>query len=311
MEGLGMENDLIVQKILNNETVRKIFKISYYKDVYQFFEDYLEFYNSDFLVRRNIQNKLFIEYLKQLPKVNDRNNLYERMLVTFLNMNYTEDIIEYLLNKEFNMNYVTLDSNNKRVPLQYLLAVRVKDKKNMQLLLNKINTKNIFFRNGYYKDYNDLCRMNIIAGNLEEAFKVFNLERYKLINIDTLNQDDIIKTLISDKKITIDGYNILDIDLLSQVILTIKNSNIDILDKRRMLINILKSRKIKLFNIDNLKIIEEILESENYTKFLEYLRNLEENQDIILFNISKTSNDTMYYTNLDNMLFPKINVKKM
>ena len=81
-----MENDLIVQKILNNETVRKIFKISYYKDVYQFFEDYLEFYNSDFLVRRNIQNKLFIEYLKQLPKVNDRNNLYERMLVTFINM---------------------------------------------------------------------------------------------------------------------------------------------------------------------------------------------------------------------------------
>ena len=78
-----------------------------------------------------------------------------------------------------------------------------------------------------------------------------------------------------------------------------------------MLINILKSHKIKLFNIDNLKIIEEILESESYAKFLEYLRVLETNQDIVLFNISKTSNDTMYYTNLDNILSPKINVKKM
>lgn len=305
-----MEKDLIINKILNNETVKKIFKISYYKDVYQFFEDYLEFYNKDFQVRRGIQNKLFIEYLKQLPKVNDRNNLYERMLVTFLNMDYTEDIIEYLLNQEFNMNYVTLDSNNKRVPLQYLLAVRIKDKKNMQLLLDKLNTKNIFFRNGYYKDYNDLCRMNIIAGNLEEAFKVFNSDRYKLLNTDTLSQDDIIKTLISDEQITIEGYNILDIDLLTQVILTIKNSNLDILDKRRILINILKSRKIKLFNVDNLSIIEEILESE-YTKFLEYLRILEVNKDIVLFNISKTSKDTMSYTNLDNILSPKINVKKM
>lgn len=306
-----MENDLVINKILNNETVRKIFKISYYKDVYQFFEDYLEFYSPDFKVRRNIQNKLFIEYLKQLPKVNDRNNLYERMLVTFLNMDYTEDIIEYLLNQEFNMNYVFLDSNNKRVPLQYLLAIRVKDKKNMQLLLNKINTKNIFFRNGYYKDYNDLCRMNIIAGNLEEAFKVFNSERYKLLNVDTINQDEIKNTLINDKQITIDGYNILDIDLLTEIILTIKNSDLDILDKRKMLINILKSHKIKLFNIDNLRIIEEILESESYAKFLEYLRILETNQDIVLFNISKTSNDTMYYTNLDNILSPKINVKKM
>ncbi len=306
-----MENDFVINKILNNEIVKKIFKVSYYKDVYQFFEDYLEFYNQDFKVRRSIQNKLFIEYLKQLPKVNDRNNLYERMLVTFLNKDYTEDIIEYLLNQEFNMNYVFLDSNNKRVPLQYLLAIRVKDKKNMQLLLNKINTKNIFFRNGYYKDYNDLCRMNIIAGNLEEAFKVFNLERYKLLNVDTINQDEIKNTLINDKQITIDGYNILDIDLLTEIILTIKNSDLDILDKRKMLINILKSHKIKLFNIDNLKIIEEILESESYAKFLEYLRVLETNQDIVLFNISKTSNDTMYYTNLDNILSPKINVKKM
>ena len=57
-----MENDLIINKILNNETVQKVFKISYYKDVYQFFEDYLEFYNPDFQVRRNLQNKLFIEY---------------------------------------------------------------------------------------------------------------------------------------------------------------------------------------------------------------------------------------------------------
>ena len=306
-----MEDDLVINKILNNEIVKKIFKVSYYKDVYQFFEDYLEFYNPDFKVRRSIQNKLFIEYLKQLPKVNDRNNLYERMLVTFLNKDYTEDIIEYLLNQEFNMNYVFLDSNNKRVPLQYLLAIRVKDKKNMQLLLNKINTKNIFFRNGYYKDYNDLCRMNIMAGNLEEAFKVFNLERYKLLNVDTINQDEIKNTLINNKQITIDGYNILDIDLLTEIILTIKNSDLDILDKRKMLINILKSHKIKLFNIDNLRIIEEILESESYAKFLEYLRVLEANQDIVLFNISKTSNDTMYYTNLDNILSPKINVKKM
>ena len=306
-----MENDLVIKRILDNETVQKVFKISYYKDVYQFFEDYLEFYNPDFQVRRSIQNKLFIEYLKQLPKVNDRNNLYERMLVTFLNKDYTEDIIEYLLNQEFNMNYVFLDSNNKRVPLQYLLAIRVKDKKNMQLLLNKLNTKNIFFRNGYYKDYNDLCRMNIIAGNLEEAFKVFNSERYKLLNVDTINQDEIKNTLINDKQITIDGYNILDIDLLTEIILTIKNSDLDILDKRKMLINILKSHKIKLFNIDNLRIIEEILESESYAKFLEYLRVLEANQDIVLFNISKTSNDTMYYTNLDNILSPKINVKKM
>ena len=43
----------------------------------------------------------------------------------------------------------------------------------------------------------------------------------------------------------------------------------------------------------------------------EYLRVLEANQDLVLFNISKTSNDTMYYTNLDNILSPKINVKKM
>ena len=159
---------------------------------------------------------------------------------------------------------------------------------------------------------NNLQSLNdLFGGNLEEAFKVFNSERYKLLNVDTINQDEIKNTLINDKQITIDGYNILDIDLLTEIILTIKNSDLDILDKRKMLINILKSHKIKLFNIDNLKIIEEILESESYAKFLEYLRILETNQDIVLFNISKTSNDTMYYTNLDNILSPKINVKKM
>ena len=118
--------------------------------------------------------------------------------------------------------------------------------------------------------------------------------------MDYLDYKDIKEQLTNDLELTIPGFDVYHDDLLSKIISTIRYSSLDDNQKRILLINILKSKKIIFFNYLNLKLIEEILDVSTYKKFLEYLKKREELEEIVLFNISPSNQNTIYLTTLEN-----------
>ena len=300
-----------IEEILNNRIIKKIFRVKNYEHVYLLLERYVDSYSKDFIVKKKLQNKLFIIYLSQLENQTKKGNLYERLLCSFIDKPYNREIISYLLSKNINLNYKTTDKLGISLTLPYILANNIEDKDCMQLFLQKLkNSKTIFFRNTFYKNYTDLCRLNIKAGNLEEAYKVFLDTRYKLFNVDYLDLEEVLDKLLLESKVTIKGFNTYQDDLLYQVISTIKYANLNEEDKKALLINILKSKKIKFFNVLNLSFIKEMLDSITYNKFLDYLKKLERNREIILFNISPNFDSTIYLTTLNATLEKQTVLKK-
>ena len=51
-----------IEEILNNRIIKKIFRVKNYEHVYLLLERYVDSYSKDFIVKKKLQNKLFIIY---------------------------------------------------------------------------------------------------------------------------------------------------------------------------------------------------------------------------------------------------------
>jgi len=65
----------------------------------------------------------------------------------------------------------------------------------------------------------------------------------------------------------------------------------------------LYNKKVRIFNVSNLKLIEEILGAEDYNLFVEYLKDRVIQKEMVLFNI-QIKEDTLFYASLANT-FPE------
>ena len=292
-----MKND--IEELLNNEKIKRMFLNRNFMEVFYGLELYIKTLKIDSVKVIKLRNLLFIEYLKTI-KVRKHSNYYERLLITFINIENSNEIINYLLKQDINMSYMTT-INDVKVSLNYLLAIKIKDKTIMKLLLEKvINKRYLFIQNGNFSETNDLVRMNIIAGNIDDALKYFSSKNYKLINeanIEVINPINYLKT---NKKMILKRFNYKYDDILYQLLLTIKESDNSLEDKRNLLITILNSNKINLFNTFNLVIIKQLLDPEMYNNFIDYLRKKEANNEITLYN--QSLDGVINYIKLDDIL---------
>ncbi len=254
------------------EVLNKLFENDNYNLVYESLGNI--FKRDDLRIQRKIQNELFIRYLKLKRNIN---NLYERVAIRLGSIVLTDEVLKFLIESNIDLDYKSYDIFNTPIILKYYLASVIKDKETMQLFLSKVNSSKIYFGNGNNRCYTDLCRMNIIAGNIDRALEIFEREDYKLYNKDYISDLDIIDNL-KFKDIRVIDIN--DDDMLYQIILTIKNLQEDINTKRDILKKFIYNKKIKLFNVNSLSYIKEILGSE-YLDFINYL----ENSKIYIFDI--------------------------
>ena len=136
--------------------------------------------------------------------------------------------------------------------------------------------------------------MNIIAGNIDKSIEIFNNENYHLFS-NNINDTEISQKLSKDKNgMLINELNGEESDILLQIIKTVDTSLIEIDLKRNFLNQILYSDKIKLFNISNLSIIQNILKEEDYKKFIEYLYNKIDLKQITSYSNSDHKNIIFY-----------------
>ena len=172
------------------EVLKELFKSDNYNLVYESLG--VIFKRDDLRIQRKIQNELFIRYLKLKRNIN---NLYERVAIRLGNIVLTDEVLKFLIESNINLDYKSYDIFNTPILLKYYLASVIKDKETMKIFLKKVNSSKLYFGNGNSRSYTDLCRMNIIAGNIDMALEIFEREDYKLFNKDYTSDLEIINNL--------------------------------------------------------------------------------------------------------------------
>lgn len=302
MERQSVIGNLDINKILNDVSVQRIFLSNNYEQVYEELRLIAQKYSHDIGIQKNLKNILFMYYLKISSKKFVRKNYFERVLIR-MGSSLDEEVLTFLLSQDLDMNCVGEDMYDTPVTLMDELA-NIKSQKIMNMFLKKLgNSNRKYFGIPYYKSHTDLCRMNIIAGNLDKALEIFNSEDYQLFfrNID----EDYIFENFKEGKVCLFIKNFLgeQSDILFQIINTIKDSKNTLENKKSFLIQILYSGKVRIFNISNLKLIEEILGTEDYNLFVEYLKDRVVQKEMVLFDL-QIKEDTLFYASLANT-FPE------
>ena len=286
--------------LLKDHELIRIFKNNYYEKVYDLLGIYVLKFDLDREATKTLRDRLFIEYMKFMSLKRKDNHVYEKVLIGMLEKYGFKDIIMYILNQNIDLDYEIINSKYKKISLINFLAIRIKDKDIMNLLLRKISNLDIFsFSSKNTKEVIDICIMNIIGNNLETAYKLFKQDNYILI------REDVINLLKENYQIRLDDFDYTQDDKLYQIILAIQEANIDINSKKKILIAILKNKKVKLLNTKSLNIINEIFGEKLFNQFLEYLKESE----ILLYNISLNNEKVIYLDSIDYVT-SKINLKK-
>jgi len=291
--------NLDINQILNDISIQRIFLSTNYEQVYESLRLAVQKYSRDFKIQKNLKNILFIYYLKLSSKKIARKNYFEKILIS-MNAFLDEEVLTFLLSQDLDMNYVGDDMYFTPVTLIDELALGIKSPTIMNKLLEKIEASGrAHFGISGYKNYTDLCRMNIVACNLEKALEIFNNQNYNLFfkNID----EDYIFENFKQGTVCLFINNFLgeQSDILFQIINTIKNSQNSPEDKKTFLTQILYNGKIRIFNVSCLSLIEEILGTEDYKLFVEYIKHKVTTKEMVLFSI-RIKDDTLFYESLEN-----------
>jgi len=293
-----MANNFDYNEIINDEEFKKMLNSNDYEEVYELLRNYSSKISRKFSFNNELNNKLrdrlFIYYLMVSKQKYKRRNMFEKVLIK-MNSSLSDEVLEYLLSQDLDMNYIGYDIYGNITPLIDELALHTNNPKYMNIVLSKMNNVDKKeFSNDYYNLHTDLCRMNIIAGNIDKSIEIFNNENYHLFS-NNINDTEISQKLSKDKNgMLINELNGEESDILLQIIKTVDTSLIEIDLKRNFLNQILYSDKIKLFNISNLSIIQNILKEEDYKKFIEYLYNKIDLKQITSYSNSDHKNIIFY-----------------
>lgn len=289
MDMKNIIGDLNINKILSDPQVLVTFSKTDYEKVYEDLRTISQKYSNDFKIQKNLKNILFIYYLKTSYRNIPRKNYYERVLLNMLTF-LDEEVLEFLLSQDIDMNYIGYDMYENQVRLVDELALNIQMPRAMQTLLKKVYPLNRNqFRNSKYYNYTDLCRMNIVAGNLEKALEIFNSQEYKLI-LEPLSIDSIFNGLLQKENLCLKYFLGEQSDILLQIIRTLNDCQLSKEEKSAFLNQILYSGKIKLFNTSNINLIKSMLNEEDYLKYENYLKGKVFNEEIVLYSLGYRDN---------------------
>lgn len=240
---------------------------------------------------------LFILYLKEYLKRNKDNKILEKILINKTLLKYDE-IVSFILSNNLDLEYKDQDYLGIICRLKDVLSTHIKNPDIMKKYLNKldINDEEYFwFGEEYYNSCNDLCRMNIIAGNYREAYGYFLWDEYKLFLVD--------KMIKQGDCYFVEEFDGSKDDVLFQILKELSNKKEDYNNEnyKRLLRGILYSDKVKIFYRKNLELLEKINEEE-YMKFLVYLCGKVINNEIMVYNFKEYDCRYIYDINMDMVL---------
>lgn len=290
-----------MDELLKDYEFKRIVGLDNAQDAYKLIGKYTEKYAYDYNLQRKIMNETFISYLCK----HKDSNFFEKVLGSMSGY-LDEEVLEYLFAQEWDMDCFVEDIFGCESCLKDLLAINIKYPKIMQLLLDKVNDSNQFyFVDGYYGLYTDLCRMNIVAGNLDKAFELFAGNNYHSL---VLGKNDVeISKQFSAYKKQCNDCEVLGArqkDILFQILQELNGSTgISDVDKTNFLSKILYSEKIKLFNVANFPIIRQLYDEKSFRNFVVYLSVRESLDEVSLFSIDEDK-CTLVYENLYSVLKP-------
>lgn len=304
---MDIDNNVIELKnmnIINDWQLNRLLALYYYTDAYKYIKRIVgqsSYAKSSYEFNRQSINTLFIYYLKDKYFKEPDSHLFEKVLSEMINILDLE-VVEYLFSQDIDMNFYAKDRLGNEGRLINTLAMSISVPEMMNVFLDKINTiDEMYFYHDGYKSYTDLCIMNIISGNIIEALEIFDRNDYNLF-MGVSNYELITDTLnIDNPEITMYGYNIKNHDNISKIISTINSYYLTInRNIKLLLVGILYSKKIKLFNIENLDLIKGMLSEEQYDIYIGYLSHMIRSNKITLFSVDDDKN-TINYEPLDSI----------
>lgn len=241
------------KKIIENKNISEVFFTLLQSFVTQFKEDY----NS----QRELACRLYIYYLKYQKKQDTIDHIYEKALLNFVGFfSLSEDTFRFLLEQDIDLNYSGVNMYGTPAILKDSLALGLAKSGLMSKFLDILDSQKIeYFSNPNYDMYTDTVQMNIIAGRIEQAITLFESSEYTLYPTDTFENNNEEKNFTNNT------------DRLTSFIKTIRSSLISKAQKRAILNTILYNPKIKVINKESLTDLKELLNEDEYTRFISYL----------------------------------------
>lgn len=305
------ELDKKIDELLANRKLKKIFKGNYGPDAYKYINMFVEKETDEWYMRWCLTQSLFLCYVKNGAGKTKRKNFYEEILCSMMHY-LEEETLEYILSQNLNYNFNGYDSYGTPVTLIDALALNIKNPKIMKIVLSKITDSNaLYFGNVNYETYTDLCEMNIVAEDIDQAIEVFKRDDYILVPNESL------RVIIQDLKdnengVYIEGFNANQDDRLFKILKKIGSAKLDTNSKIKFLDGILDSDKIKLVNVRGLEVIKDIYDADKYDDFITYLSSKVNEEKIILYDSEKAIGDIgcLFYVDGNTLKKSKVKVIK-
>ena len=243
--------------------------------------------SNEYSDKNDIFNKILKWYIEKVVSKANQENTLEKifqhdLVIAWMNL----ENLKYLLAQNIDLQYEFDDQYvGGSETIVQKLAFKTKDKDKMKLVLEKIGDKLYYFNT--LDQSIDLCRMNIIAGNLDKAFEIFRSSEYEIL----LGQSKEISRVINvqkDKGIHIDGFNPRYDDVVFSIIETLKSVNASKEEKEDFLKKIIYSNKIKGFSIESMEIINTFVSDDVYNCVSDYLYYKALNEELTLFRSENT-----------------------
>lgn len=237
-------------------------------------------------------NKKFILYLEEYIELHQ--NTYEELFLYHFATyrsggNFVYKELVNLLFSKINLDCVIDEGNGKTTLLKNKIARKLyygaQDKGIINTFLNL--NPGIYFEGDYSSDI-DIFRLNLIAGNLEKAKEIFNSDVYELYSLEQYN------ALKNDGYYDIEKYG-MPVDRLKGVLFVLEiNASIEPQKRKKALLDLIYSNKIKMVSCDSLDRIRASLTEAEYNEYIEYIEYVL-NNNILIYN--KGENNQIYCVN--------------
>lgn len=261
-------------------------------------QKYVPKFTKDYNLQKDLACKLYLYYLKQ--KEGKIKNLYEKVLLKFCGFfSLPEDMMNFFLSRDLDLNYEGIDMYGTPALLKDTLALTLKSPKLMGDFLDRIKGNTLqYFGNEHYEFYTDTVQMNLVAGRIAEAIRLFESEEYMVFPQD---EKTVIRELPQSHGLYVGDFFDGKADSLTAAIGATHDSSVPLELKRAFLNTILYSHKIKLFNVSNLSRIKAILTEDEYQRFIHYLTVKVESREITCYSYERCT-DLIQYENLNAFL---------
>ena len=250
-------------------------------------EQFSSIVSNEYSNKNSIFNKILKWYVEKLVSRGNKENALEKIFEHEMFVNLVDlDNLKYLLSQNIDLQYKFYDLYvGGSETIAEKLAFQTKDKEKMKLVLEKIGDKLYYFDT--LEQSVDLCRMNIIAGNLEKAFEIFKSDEYKLLlgNSYKLERESLYEI---SEGIHIDEFNPAYDDMLPFILKALRYADVSNELKEDFLKRIIYSNKIKFFNIGSIETVNAFVSEDIYNSICDYLYYKSLNRELTLFRAQNT-----------------------